>query len=771
MGMSASQARFLQLTARKSNIEYMGQQINQQRLSLANSSAGLFEKMLSLVAPKPPSSQDDKYYTQGYNFTDPRDELQKKIHWQTYEDALEDGAPPAASYFGTPTGLTIVSKLDGTVHTFAPSVLASPTPAQKSELLTALGVDTSKNSSGYRQDIRYITVENPIFTPDGELSTHQEQGLALLEFDNLNRLLRVTSLTDREYIGEANSPNFSLVAPDAGDSGAVSNLTNDGNILLGAPNPAAVYTPWALSGDPVVNPATGAASQLYQRTGSQEVAAIYQNTVTVVQQQLTDLGPVESAGDLTAKYGEAFNRYTYVDYAGVTQTRYAIGDGGQAQALQQLHALANAGVDVSEDFILMNDVDLSALPGGEWDIIDDFSGDFDGNLHTLSNLSVNNAGAATGVGMFGEIASSGVVKNLSLSGVSIDVGDGSSEIGALAGVNNGLITNAHVSGIDIMVNGNPGNSAIADFSNGQNTLGGLVGGNSGNIDRVSASGVINIGGTGLLDGVGSLVGCNGSATAVISLSTADVDICTDSNNMSCVNTFVGCDAVPGAYQNCYATGMIYMLDGVTVNPMTAYQDQYFSGHNAGTNVVDCYKVLSDGSSVYWNGTASNFIAASGAYTDGASQWSGQLSNGNLVWDLSSLPPTINFAAVNTEIQNLPGHSTNSWTESYTATSGTRFGNQYGAAFNVGNGENLTYVGEFNTELYYNDINKYEFEKAAYDFQIESINKATKNVQLQDKSLELKLKQLDTEHNAVQTEIEAVQKVVQKNTESSFKTFA
>jgi len=34
-----------------------------------------------------------------------------------------------------------------------------------------------------------------------------------------------------------------------------------------------------------------------------------------------------------------------------------------------------------------------------------------------------------------------------------------------------------------------------------------------------------------------------------------------------------------------------------------------------------------------------------------------------------------------------------------------------------------------------------------------------------------MKQLDTEHNAVQTEMEAVQKVLQKNIEGSFKTFA
>ena len=58
MGMAASQARFLSLTARKSNIEYEGQQINEQRTVLANKSASLYNQMLTLSVPTPPNSQD-----------------------------------------------------------------------------------------------------------------------------------------------------------------------------------------------------------------------------------------------------------------------------------------------------------------------------------------------------------------------------------------------------------------------------------------------------------------------------------------------------------------------------------------------------------------------------------------------------------------------------------------------------------------------------------------------------------------------------------------
>ncbi len=45
------------------------------------------------------------------------------------------------------------------------------------------------------------------------------------------------------------------------------------------------------------------------------------------------------------------------------------------------------------------------------------------------------------------------------------------------------------------------------------------------------------------------------------------------------------------------------------------------------------------------------------------------------------------------------------------------------------------------------------------------------IQTLDKALEMNLRRVDTQRQAVQTEIEAVQKVINKNIEGSFKTFA
>ena len=68
MGMSASQARFLSLTARKTNVEYEGQQINQQRTALSNESSNYYSQLTSLAVPVPPSSSD--YSKISYTFVD-----------------------------------------------------------------------------------------------------------------------------------------------------------------------------------------------------------------------------------------------------------------------------------------------------------------------------------------------------------------------------------------------------------------------------------------------------------------------------------------------------------------------------------------------------------------------------------------------------------------------------------------------------------------------------------------------------------------------------
>lgn len=72
--------------------------------------------------------------------------------------------------------------------------------------------------------------------------------------------------------------------------------------------------------------------------------------------------------------------------------------------------------------------------------------------------------------------------------------------------------------------------------------------------------------------------------------------------------------------------------------------------------------------------------------------------------------------------------------------------------------------------YNNAMNEYEFQKSSYDKAMDDINAKLSTIQAQDKSLELKLKQVDVDHKAIETELDAVKKVIDKNVETSFKTF-
>lgn len=94
--------------------------------------------------------------------------------------------------------------------------------------------------------------------------------------------------------------------------------------------------------------------------------------------------------------------------------------------------------------------------------------------------------------------------------------------------------------------------------------------------------------------------------------------------------------------------------------------------------------------------------------------------------------------------------------------------------NPGDEDEVTYALTTNTltdQAKYDDaMNQYEYDKYQYDQSIQEINAKIEIIQSEDKNLELRLKQLDTEQKAISTEMDAVQKVIEKNTESTFKTF-
>ena len=91
-----------------------------------------------------------------------------------------------------------------------------------------------------------------------------------------------------------------------------------------------------------------------------------------------------------------------------------------------------------------------------------------------------------------------------------------------------------------------------------------------------------------------------------------------------------------------------------------------------------------------------------------------------------------------------------------------------------NNNPITYALTTNTvtdQAAYDDaMNQYEYDKHQYDQKIQEINAKIEITHAEDKKLELRLKQLDTEQSAISTEMDAVSKIIDKNVQSTFKTF-
>ena len=121
MGLAASQARFLGLTARKSNVEYQGQQINQARTALSNEVMGLYNEYNKLEVPVPPSVNE--YQKTTYTLSETEEKYQidsfSKITDGEYEGyynvtmSYQDEIAKAYSYTAKDSTITAIKSDDG----------------------------------------------------------------------------------------------------------------------------------------------------------------------------------------------------------------------------------------------------------------------------------------------------------------------------------------------------------------------------------------------------------------------------------------------------------------------------------------------------------------------------------------------------------------------------------------------------------------------------------------------------------------------------------
>ncbi len=153
--------------------------------------------------------------------------------------------------------------------------------------------------------------------------------------------------------------------------------------------------------------------------------------------------------------------------------------------------------------------------GAGWQPIAEFSGTFEGNGHTISNLFISRSRSAQ-MGLFRRILANGEIRNLGLAGVNVT---GYDYTGGLAGESYGTISSSYSTGsisgygaVGTLVGFNNHGTIRASYSagavNGTEYVGGLVGYNSQGTIRASYS-------TGAVSGktyVGGLVGLDDRGT-------------------------------------------------------------------------------------------------------------------------------------------------------------------------------------------------------------------------------------------------------------------
>ena len=252
-----------------------------------------------------------------------------------------------------------------------------------------------------------------------------------------------------------------------------------------------------------------------------------------------------------------------------------------AEELAKLATMTNNGKVWGGEFVLANDIDLSAYSTGEgWTPIGagsrEFSGKFDGNGYVIKNLYSNHINGTINtdnerIGLFGWLGSRSSVKNVGLENVNVT---GVYYVGGLVGYLSGTIANCYATG----------------KVTGDSTIGGLV-------------------------------GINWGATVTDSYSSINV------TGKSRVGGHVGCLANGGVIKNCYALGSVIGnsdvggLVGENFNSSGTITNSYYDKETSGLSSISILgissaeireKMLAAG----WKGSSSG---ASGSTSSGTVQ--------------------------------------------------------------------------------------------------------------------------------------------------------
>ena len=207
------------------------------------------------------------------------------------------------------------------------------------------------------------------------------------------------------------------------------------------------------------------------------------------------------------------------------------------------------------------------LTGKEWTPVGNsgqtYNGTFDGQGHSITGLTINKS--TMNVGLFASIAEGGTVKNLTLDDVNITAS--SSNVGAIAGENRGIIENCSVSG------------SVTSSRMYSDCVGGIVGQNNGTITGCTVEGSVkakdadSVGGIAGWNYRGTITDCHSSATVeglsrvggIAGKSNASITACSSTGDVTATKNsmdYSWAGGVVGEFSGrsqliaCYATGNV-----------------------------------------------------------------------------------------------------------------------------------------------------------------------------------------------------------------------
>lgn len=315
-----------------------------------------------------------------------------------------------------------------------------------------------------------------------------------------------------------------------------------------------------------------------------------QSTVTNSYWDIATSGQETSAGDEEYRstgqlYREEF--YTGWDFINIWSIPSV---SGIKIGIYTLEGLAKIGVEdawpADDDYILMNNIDASdttTWDGGKgWTPIcpswgpEKFTGTFDGNQKTISNLFIERIGTGNSayIGLFG-IINGATIQNLTMTAPNISF---HSDGGCICGVaENSTITNCHIINASVLVEVTYAGGICGELGES---------GDNGTISHCTVSGTITADNDTLSVGsVGGITGWNGpegggTEHSIIEKCYSSMNIeGTDGTDLGDAGTFVGYNSSRGEIYNCYANGNVtgnYNLGG-------------FVGQNTGL-IENCYSL-------------------------------------------------------------------------------------------------------------------------------------------------------------------------------------